>query len=116
MLAWRAVVLVPVAVALAACGDPSSADGTDGAAVATCRALLAEVADETRLATTVREEEPGFLVRAWTSERPEGQPDHLCRVVRDDDAERGVRVVSLTSQDGSGSYSSRLDLQLDDEG
>jgi hypothetical protein len=73
------------------------------------------VADEERLATTVREEEPGFLIRAWTSGRAEGRPDYLCRVARDEGAERGVRVVTIKSRDGTGAYRSSLDIDFDDE-
>jgi hypothetical protein len=100
-------------MAVAACGDQRSRDGSDGAAVATCRTVLGQVADQQRLATTVREEEPGFLIRAWTSGRAEGEPDYLCQVARDEGAERGVRVVSITSRDGTGAYRSRLDIDFD---
>lgn len=50
---------------IAACGEQRSPDGSDGAAVAACRGVLGQIADSERLATTVREEQPGFLIRAW---------------------------------------------------
>ena len=115
MLVSRVALPFVIAMAVAACGEQRSADGSDGAAVAACRTVLGQVADEERLATTVRAEEPGFLIRAWASGRPEGQPDYLCQVARDDDAERGVRVVTLTSRDGTGAYRSRLDIDFDDD-
>lgn len=113
MLVWRACLTVVIAMVLAACGNPRSPDSSDGAAVAACRTLLGQVVDEERLATTVREEEPGFLIRAWTSGRAEGQPDYLCQVARDARAERGVRVATITSRDGTGAYSSSLDIDID---
>ena len=115
MPVWRAWLTVVVTIALASCGDQHSRDGSDGAAVAACRTLLGQVADQDRLATTVREEEPGFLIRAWTGGRVEGQADYLCRVARDDAAERGVRVVTIQSRDGTGAYRSSLDIDFDDE-
>lgn len=105
--------MVLVALALGACGEQRSADVSDGAAIAACRDLLGQVANSERLATTVRDEEPGFLVRAWSSGRAEGQPDYLCHVARDESAERGVRVVKLQSRDGSGGYRSSLDIEFD---
>lgn len=112
---WRAC-MVLVALVLVACGEQRSADGSEGAAVVACRDLLGQmVADPERLATTVREEEPGFLIRAWSKGRAEGQPDHLCHVARDESAERGVRVVRLQSRDGSGGYRSSLDIEFDDD-
>ena len=103
-----------LALVAAACGQQPSADGSDEAAVAACRDLLGQVAGSDTWATTVREEEPGFLVRAWSSGRAEGDPDHLCHVARDSEAERGVRVVRLQARDGSGAYRSSLDIDLDD--
>ena len=55
----------------------------------------------------------GYLVSAWTDVRPDGEPDSLCRVVRDEHAERGAAVVRLSSRDGSGTSWSRLDIELD---
>ena len=112
---WRASLTVVVAAALAACGDQRSPDGSEGAAVAACRTLLGQVVEQERLATTVREEEPGFLIQAWTSGRAEGQPDYLCQVTRDEGAEREVRVVTITSRDGTGAYRSSLDIDFDDD-
>jgi hypothetical protein len=111
----RSAHIVLVALVLAACGEQRSPDGSDGAAVAACRDLLGKMADAERLATTVREEEPGFLIRGWSSGRAEGQPDYLCHVARDGSAERGVRVVKLQSRDGSGAYRSSLDIDFDDD-
>ncbi len=115
MLVLRVALALVTATAVAACGEQRSGDGSDGAAVAACRSLLGQVAGKERLATTVREEEPGFLIRAWASGRAEGQPDYLCRVARDEGAERGVRVLSITSRDGAGAYRSSLDLHFDDD-
>jgi hypothetical protein len=114
VLIRRCAHIVLVAVALAACGEQRSDDGSHGVAVAACRDLLGKVVDSERLATTVREEEPGFLIRAWSSGRAEGQPDYLCHVARDESAERGVRVVKLQSRDGSGAFRSSLDIDFDD--
>lgn len=115
MLEWRASLTVVITMTLTACGSQGSPDGSDGAAVAACRTLLGQVADEERLATTVREEEPGFLIRAWTGGRAEGQPDYLCQVARDEAAERCVRVVTIKSRDGTGAYRSSLDIDFDDD-
>lgn len=115
MFSPQVVLVAAVVVAISACGAPRSADGSDGAAVAVCRGALEQVGPSERLATTVREEGEGFLVRAWTSGRAQGNPDYLCRVVRDHSAERGVAVVRLQSRDSSGSgYSSTLDIEFDD--
>lgn len=115
MVSRRCAHIVVVAILLAACGEQRSADGSDGAAIAACRDALAQIANSERLATTVREEQPGFLIRAWSSGRAEGQPDHLCHVARDEGAERGVRVVKIQSEDGSGAYRSRLDIEFDNK-
>lgn len=104
-----------VTALVAACGEQRSADGSDGAAVAACREVLGQIANPERLATTVREEDPGFLIRAWSGGQAEGQPDYLCQVIRDEGAKRGVRVVRLQSEDGSGGYRSRLDIDFDDK-
>lgn len=105
--------MVLVAVALAACGAQRAGD--DGAAVAACRDVLEEVTAPERLATTVREQDPGFVVSAWRTGRAEGRPDYLCRVARDGDAAGGVVVRSVQTRDGDGGYSSTLDLDFDDE-
>lgn len=113
MVIRRCTHIVVGAILLAACGVQRSADGSDGAAVGACRDVLGRVANSERLATTVREEGPGFLIRAWSGGRVEGQPDYLCHVARDEAAERGVRVVEIQSRDASGAYSSRLDIEFD---
>lgn len=115
MVGRRCAHLVLLAILLAACGEDRSPDGSDGAAVAACRDVLGQLVNSERLATTVREEQPGFLIRAWSSGQAEGRPDYLCHVARDEGADRGVRVVKVQSEDGSGGYRSRLDIDFDDE-
>lgn len=106
---------VILAGSAAACGDSQlSADGSDGAAVAACRSVLAQLSTPDGLATTVREEGTGFVVSAWTSGRAEGDPDYRCEVARAEDAKRGVEVVGVQSRDGAGAYHSTLDIDLDD--
>lgn len=110
----RILAVAVVALCLAACGSSGTpADGSDGAAVAACRGVLAEISEAKRLATTVRADGPGYLVSAWRDGRAEGDPDYLCRVVRDENAERGVAVLNVHGQDGSGAYRSTLDIDFD---
>jgi hypothetical protein len=116
VLSAKAVQVAVLTLALSACGGQRSGDGTDGAAVAACRGALEKVGASDGLATTVREEGGGFLVRAWRSGRAEGNPDYLCQVARDDTAERGVSVVKLQTRDSSGDgYRSTLDIEFDDD-
>lgn len=105
-----------IVCSVAACGDSQvSPDGSDGAAVAACRDVLAQVSKPERLATTVREESPGYMVSAWRDGRTEGKPDYLCQVARDESAERGVAVVRLQARDGEGGYRSTLDIEFNAE-
>lgn len=107
---------IGVVGSLGACGDSQiSADGSDGAAVAACRDVLAQVSKPERLATTVREEGSDYTVSAWRDGRAEGKPDYLCQVARDENAERGVAVVKLQARDGAGGYRSTLDIEFDTE-
>lgn len=107
---------VGVVCSIGACGDSQiSADGSDGAAVAACHDVLAQVSKSERLATTVREDGSGYMVSAWRGGRADGKPDYLCQVARDEKAERGVAVVRLRARDGAGGYRSTLDIEFDTE-
>ena len=107
---------IGVVCSAGACGDfRVSADGSDGAAVAACREALAQVSRPEGVATTVREEGSGYTVSAWRDGRAEGEPDYLCQVARDENAERGVAVVRLRARDGAGGYRSTLDIEFDTE-
>lgn len=106
--------MLGIACGAGACGDSQmSPDGSDGAAVATCRDVLAQVSESDRLATTVRAEGAGYMVSAWADGRAEGSPDYLCQVAREEKEERGVAVVRIQGRDGAGGYHSRLDIEFD---
>jgi hypothetical protein len=113
VISARVAQLAVLLLAVPACSAQGDADGGDGAAVAACRGVLADLAPAERLATTVRDEGDGFLVSAWSTGRAEGKADYLCRVERDGDADRGVRVVRISSRGSDGAYSSSLDIELD---
>ena len=105
---------IGVVGSLGACGDAQvAADGSDGAAVAACRDVLAQISEPERLATTVREEGSGYEVSAWRDGHADGKPDYLCQVARDEKADRGVAVVQLQARDGAGGYRSRLHIEFD---
>lgn len=114
---WSKVVQAAVlTAALCACAARSSADDTDGAAVAACRAVLEDLVPGERLATAVREQGRGFVVSAWRDGRPEGSPDYLCDVAREEGSDRGVAVVKVQTRDSSGGgYHSTLDLEFDED-
>ncbi len=90
-------VVATTAFSLASCSEnEGSPDGSDGAAIAVCRAALRDVAPPDKLATTVgRLVANGYTVKAWTNGQAEGPPNYTCNLVRDNATERGIRLVGL---------------------
>ena len=81
-------------LALVGCGAP--AQDEDLVAMRVCSDAVVLREPDASLRATVRDDGPDrWRVNVWTDRAAEGTPDHVCDVVRDDDADDGFRVASI---------------------